>query len=122
MSGRVLADTVEWKRGLWAQTRGLMGRKQASADTAYVFPQPRAFRVPIWMLGVRTPLCVVWVVDERVTQVRVLPAWHGVGIAKADTVVELHPRHQWTVKAGDRLTVVDGRLIHERPSSPPAEI
>jgi len=108
----ILAERVVWKRGLWAQTQGLMGRKQVSSDCAVVFPQPRAFRVPIWMLGVRTPLCVVWCVGGVVEQVARLPAWTGVGVARADMVVELHASHADRIRAGDELAVADGALHH----------
>ena len=48
-------------------------------------------RQVVHMLFVRTPLDVLWLVDDEVTRVARLKPWRDIGVAKADRVVKLPP-------------------------------
>lgn len=112
MAGQPLATDVTHADTLLRQTLGAIGKKRLSDGWALVFPQPGAFRVPIHMLGVRTDLDAIWLLDERVQRVETLSAWTGLGVALADTVVELPAGAASDVSVGDRITIDDDAITH----------
>lgn len=104
---QVLAIDVELATTTLAQMKGLMGRSSIPESYALVFDfGDRASRT-VHMLFVRTPLDVLWLVDDRVEQVSTLGAWTGLGRAAADTLIELAPGVAEAVSAGDTVRVVD---------------
>lgn len=118
---RALATTVDLADSFVSQTVGLMGQSTVSDDYALVFEfgEPGfVYRVldtiprrVIHMLFVRTPLDVLWLRDEEVVKVATLSPWTGIGVAKADTIVELAAGSAEGVAVGDRVVV-------EREASP----
>jgi uncharacterized membrane protein (UPF0127 family) len=99
--GRALATEVELADSLRDQVRGVTFRDELPADFAMVFEFGRAGYRSIHMLFVRVPLDVLWLRDERVVKRKALAPWTGVGLAKADRVVEL------PAGAADGVTVGD---------------
>lgn len=106
---RTLATDVEVAGSLRAKFRGLRFRRSLPESYALVFPFDHAGRRDIDMLFVRTPLDVLWLEDERVRQVKTLRPWIGLGLARADCVVELPPGGADGVAAGDRVVVEGNR-------------
>jgi len=104
-TGETLVADVSYATDLRTRAQGLMGRKQVPDDYALVFPFDSAKPRLIHMLGVRTAIDVVWLVDERVERVETLPAWRGLARARADTILELAPGAADTVSEGDRLSL-----------------
>lgn len=87
-----------------------MGRASLPEGHALVFQFAQPQQRTIHMIGVRTALDVLWVDDETVTAVATLPAWRGIGRAKADMVIELPPGTAADVQVGDVV-----RLENEQP-------
>ncbi|SDF18887.1 DUF192 domain-containing protein [Halorientalis regularis] len=118
---RALATTVDLADSFVSQTVGLMGQSTVSDDYALVFEfgDPGFVyrlldtipRRVIHMLFVRTPLDVLWLRDEEVVKAATLSPWTGIGVAKADTIVELAAGSAEGVAVGDRVVV-------EREASP----
>jgi len=102
---RTLATDVEVADGLWAKFRGLRFRRSLPDDYALVFPFGHPGRRDIDMVFVRTPIDVLWISDDRVTQVKTLRPWTGFGLARADCVIELPSGAADGVGAGDRVVV-----------------
>lgn len=110
----VLARTVETAETEIEQMRGLMFRSSLPDDYALVFPFPAP---PWWlpdslsgwrsihMLFVHVPLDVLWLRDGEVQQVKTLRPWRGLGLAKADTVIELPAGTTTGVAKGDTVLV-----------------
>ncbi|WP_349254432.1 DUF192 domain-containing protein [Halorientalis sp.] len=118
---RALATTVDLADSFVSQTIGLMGQSTVSDDYALVFEfgDPGFFyrlrdtvpRRVIHMLFVRMPLDVLWLRGDEVVKVATLSPWTGIGVAKADTIVELAAGSAEGVAVGDRVVV-------EREASP----
>lgn len=93
---------AEVLEGAIEQHRGFIGQAEAP-DHALVFdfgaPSPRL----IHMLGVRTPLEVVFVSDQTVTRVETLRPWVGLAAESAEVVVEVAAGVG--VEEGDRFEV-----------------
>jgi hypothetical protein len=113
---RTLASTVETADSGLEQTKGLMFRSSIPEDYALVFrfedppfwtPDALAHWRSIHMLFVRFPLDVVWLLDGEVRQVKTLSPWRGVGMAKADTILELPAGAADGVEPGDAVVVED---------------
>ncbi|WP_018256238.1 DUF192 domain-containing protein [Halomicrobium katesii] len=113
---RTLADTVEVAASTVEQAKGLMFRGSIPDDYALVFrlhgpPWPLSALLgdygyqSIHMLFVRFPIDVVWLRDEAVAQVKTLSPWTGLGMARADTVVELPAGAADGVEPGDRVVI-----------------
>ncbi|WP_424019834.1 DUF192 domain-containing protein [Halorientalis pallida] len=112
---RALATTVDLADSFVSQTVGLMGQSTVSDDYALVFEfgdpgfvyrlLDTVPRRVIHMLFVRTPLDVLWLRDEEVVKVATLSPWTGIGVAKADTIVELAAGSAEGVAVGDRVVV-----------------
>ena len=113
---RVLASTVETADSTLEQARGLMFRSSLPDEYALVFrfadpprwlPEAFADWRSIHMLFMRVPLDVVWLRDDKVQQVKTLDPWRGVGLAQADTILELPAGAAAAVSAGDTVLVED---------------
>ena len=113
---RALASNVETADSDLQQLKGLMFRSSIPEDYALVFrfddppfwtPEALANWRSIHMLFVRFPLDVVWLLDGEVQQVKTLHPWRGVGLSRADTILELPAGAAEGVEAGDAI-VVDG--------------
>ncbi|MFB6307755.1 MAG: DUF192 domain-containing protein [Haloarculaceae archaeon] len=102
---RTLASTVEFAETFREQTLGLMFRESVPEDFALVFEFGRAGWRSIHMLFVRMPLDVLWLVDGEVRQYKTLQPWRGIGLSKADTVVELPAGAAEGVTKGDRIRI-----------------
>lgn len=72
------------------QARGVIGR-YPDENERYIFEFDSVDYRPVHMIGVRRPLRVTWYVDGEVTKEETLRPWIGVGIGKADKVVERRP-------------------------------
>jgi len=113
---RTLATDVDLAESLLEQSKGLMFRDSIPDDYALVF----RLHPPTWplsrllgdygyqsihMLFVRFPIDVVWLRGTEVAQVKTLAPWTGLGLARADTVIELPAGAADGVEAGDRVVV-----------------
>jgi uncharacterized membrane protein (UPF0127 family) len=124
---RALATTVDLADSFVSQTVGLMGQSTVSDDYALVFEfgDPGFFyrlrdtvpRRVIHMLFVRTPLDVLWLRDDEVVKVASLSPWTGIGVAKADTIVELAAGGADGVEVGDTVIVErEGPTTEDEPA------
>lgn len=102
---RTLATTVDMADSVRQKVVGLMGRSSVPEDYALVFPFDDASRRIIHTVFVRTPIDVVWLDDGRVVQVKTLSPWTGLGMASADTVVELPAGTADAVAVGDDVII-----------------
>ena len=101
----VLATDVEVAESLAAKMRGLRFRRGLPDDYALVFPFDRVGRRDVDMLFVPISLDVIWLVDDRVERAETLRPWVGVGIERADTLVELPAGTAADVTAGDLVRI-----------------
>ena len=101
----VLATDVTVADSFGAKLRGLRFRSSLPDGFALVFPFEDVGRRDIDMLFVRTPIDVLWLIDERVERVDTLRSWIGFGLAKADCVIELPPGAAESVSPGDRVVL-----------------
>ncbi len=124
---RALATTVDLADSFVAQTVGLMGQSTVSDDYALVFEfgDPGFFyrvrdtvpRRVIHMLFVRTALDVLWIRDDEVVKMATLSPWTGIGVAKADTIVELAAGSADGVAVGDTVVVErEGPATEDEPA------
>lgn len=111
-----MATTVETADTGLEQAKGLMFRSSIPYNYALVFrfddppwwtPVGLANWRSIHMLFVRFPLDVVWLLDGEVQQVKTLNPWRGLGMGKADTILELPAGAADGVDAGDTVVVKD---------------
>ena len=117
---RVLASDVDIAEGFVQTSKGLMFRSSIPEAYALVFefdpPEGLAAKLPfagddavarriIHMLFVRMPIDVLWLQGETVAQVSTLRPWIGIGMAKADRIVELPAGAAEGVEAGDTVVV-----------------
>ena len=107
---RVLATDVEIADSMLSQATGLMGRAELSEGYALVLEVGEGLFGPsrqvVHMLFVRTPLDVLWLVDDEVARVARLRPWRGIGIARADRIVELPPGAADGVEPGHAVQLV----------------
>lgn len=112
---RVLATEVELAETVGEQTKGLMFREEVPEDFAMVFrfddppwwtPDLLAELRSIHMLFVRESLDVIWLRDGTVEQVATLSPWTGLGLARADTILELRAGAADGVEPGDTVRIV----------------
>jgi uncharacterized membrane protein (UPF0127 family) len=111
-----LATEVDEATTLVEQAKGLMFRESIPEEYALVF----RLHGPAWplsallgeygyqsihMLFVRFPIDVLWLQGEEVAQVKTLSPWTGLGLARADTVVELPAGAAADVEPGDRVVI-----------------
>jgi uncharacterized membrane protein (UPF0127 family) len=113
---QVLATNVTVADSLLSTGRGLMFRStlpdefalvmEVGGDTLSPFTDgpPRQL---VHMLFVRMPLDVIWLDDSEVVQVSQLQPWRGIGMARADRILELPAGNADGVSVGDRVVVED---------------
>lgn len=106
-AARVLAADAEYAGSFLRKAIGLMGRSSIPDDYALVFSFSRSGRRSIHMIGVRTPLDVLWIEAGTVVRVETLQPWRGRAAATADTVIELAPGSADDVAVGDGVQVVE---------------
>jgi len=105
--GAVLATTVEHADSFGSQLKGLMFRDELPADFAMLFDFGRPGFRSIHMLFVRVPLDVLWLRDDEVVHRKTLSPWTGLGLARADRVIELPAGAAEAVETDDRVVVED---------------
>jgi len=109
----VLASTVEVADSTLSQAKGLMFRRSIPDDFALVmevggdggllFSGPS--RQFVHMLFMRFPIDVVWLHGERVVDTARLSPWTGIGVARADRIIELPAGSADGVDVGDTVSV-----------------
>lgn len=111
---RVLATNVDVADSVLSTGKGLMFRSTLPDEYALVmevggntlFPftsgPPRQF---VHMLFVRMPLDVVWLDGDEVVRVSRLQPWRGMGMARADRILELPAGSAEGVSVGDSVVV-----------------
>ena len=108
-SKHLLATDVEMADSLLSQATGLMGRAELPEGYALVLEVGEGLFGPsrqvVHMLFVRTPLDVLWLVDDEVTRVARLDPWRGIGVARADRIVELPAGAADGVEPGDAVSL-----------------
>jgi uncharacterized membrane protein (UPF0127 family) len=102
-----LATMVEYADSLPSKLRGLMFRRSIPDDYALVFRFDAVARRSVHMLFVPFPIDVVWLSDGIVERVETLPAWRGLAVERADTLVELPAGAAASVAVDDRLAIED---------------
>lgn len=107
----VLAADAELADSALSQAKGLMFRKSIPDDYALVmdigddggllFSGPS--RQFVHMLCMRFPIDVLWLREGEVVKTARLSPWTGIGVAKADTIIELPAGNAAGVSVGDRV-------------------
>ena len=103
--GEALATHVEVADSYRSRARGLMFRRSLPDGHALLFRFDGAARRSVHMLFVAFPIDVIWLVDGEVTHVKRLRPWLGLGLGRADTLVELPAGAADDVDVGDRVAV-----------------
>jgi len=113
-SHRALATNADVATTTLEQAKGLMFRDSLPDGYGLIF----RFHSPIWplsvlfgavgyrsihMLFVQTAIDVLWLQGEEVVQVKTLSPWTGLGLARADIVIELPAGAADGVEPGDRV-------------------
>jgi uncharacterized membrane protein (UPF0127 family) len=113
---RVLATEVEVAESTLAQAKGLMFRSSIPDDFALVMEVGSGGGLPltsgpprqsVHMLFMRFPIDAIWLRDEEVVKTARLSPWTGIGVAKADRIIEL-PAGAAEVVSVDDTVVVEG--------------
>lgn len=110
---RVLATDVEVADSTLAQAKGLMFRGPVPEGFALVMDLGGGSlsrgpgRQVVHMLFVRFPIDVVWLVDDEVQRTARLSPWTGIGLGRADRVVEFPAGTADGVAAGDVVRTVE---------------
>lgn len=121
-NSRIIATDVEVADSTISQAKGLMGRSSLPEDFALslevgdggLLPIPRGpSRQIVHMLFVRVPLDVIWVVDDEVIKTKTLKPWRGIGVGKADRILELPAGNAEGVKPGDTVRLVDAADVDQ---------
>ena len=100
---RTLATEVAIAQSRFKQARGLMFRRSIPDDYALVFPFEDAGPRTLHMLFVPFAIDALWLEDDRVTAVKHLAPFVGIGRGVADTVVELPAGAAAAVAVGDEV-------------------
>lgn len=101
----VLATEVEIADSLLGKARGLMFRRSIAEEYGLVFEFEAARSRSFHMLFVPFPIDVVWLVGKKVTAVKRLRPWIGLGRANADRAVELPAGAAAEVEQGDQVII-----------------
>jgi uncharacterized membrane protein (UPF0127 family) len=102
-----LATSVEYAETTFQQARGLTFRRSFPEDAAVVFPFDRAARRSVHTVFVPFDIDVCWLVDDTVERVTTMPAWRGLALAVADTLVEFPAGTAADVAVGDRIDITE---------------
>lgn len=117
---RVLATNVEIADSELSQMRGLMFRSEIPDDFALVMEVGNSGGLPflsgparqfVHMLFVRFPLDVIWLAEGEVRKVARMHPWRGMGMARADRILELPAGAAEGVEAGDTVRIVDNEAL-----------
>jgi uncharacterized membrane protein (UPF0127 family) len=100
-----LATEVELAESFLAQARGLMFRRSIPDDYALVFPFGGVAKRDTHMVFVPFDIDALWLVDGRVEAGQRLPAWRGLAVNEADTLIELPAGAAEAVGVGDEVRV-----------------
>ena len=84
-----LEYTVYSAESIIAKAVGLMGRPGIPKNTALLFDMGRPSQQPVHMLGVREPIRVWWVTNNRIKRTEQLKPWSGFAMDRGDTIIEL---------------------------------
>ena len=118
----VLANTVEVADSTFSQAKGLMFRSSIPDDFALVLEVGSSGGLPltsgpprqsVHMLFMRFPIDAVWLDSDRVVKTARLSPWTGLGLARADRILELPAGTADGIEPGD-VVVVEG-LDDETP-------
>jgi len=82
-----------------------MFRRSIPDDYSLVFPFDGVGRRDVHMLFVPFPIDALWLVEGEVERMKRLRPWVGLGIARADTLIELPAGAASEVEPGDSVTV-----------------
>lgn len=113
---QALATEVERPVSTLANAKGLRFRRELPENYAFVMDVGSESSLPLlggprWsvvdMLFVHVPLDVLWLVEEAVVGTKRLRPWTGVGVKKADTIVELPAGAASDVAVGDTVRVAE---------------
>jgi len=111
---RTLASEGEVADSALAQARGLMFRPSVPDDYALVLDVDGGglltsgpSRQFVHMLFMRFPIDVIWLQGEEVVKTARLRPWRGMGMAKADRILELPAGGADGVSVGDTVRVID---------------
>ncbi len=102
-----IASDVDVASTRWQRARGLMFTRGLPEGGALVFPFDATGRRSVHMVGVVAALDVIWTVDDRVTHVKRLRPMIGLGVGRADRIIECPAGAAADVEVGDRVAVVD---------------
>ncbi|ERH13379.1 MAG: hypothetical protein J07HB67_02418 [halophilic archaeon J07HB67] len=100
-----LATEVELAESFLTQARGLMFRRSVLDDYALVFPFGGVARRDTHMVFVPFDIDALWLVDGHVEATERLPAWRGLAVNEADTLIELPAGAAEAVGVGDEVRV-----------------
>lgn len=103
--GSPLATRVDVADSTLSRARGLMFRRSVPDDYALVFTFDGVGRRDVHMLFVPFPIDALWLVDGEVVKKKRLRPWLGIGVARADTLVELPAGAADDVEVGDSVSV-----------------
>lgn len=110
----VLASTVEVADSTLSQAKGLMFRSSIPDDFALVMEVGSSGGLPftsgpprqsVHMLFMRFPIDAIWLQGETVIKTARLSPWTGIGVAKADRIIELPAGAADDVTHGDTVIV-----------------
>jgi len=102
-----LATDVDVVDTFLSRARGLMFRRSIPDDYAMVFEFGEADDRDLHMVFVPFDIDALWLVGDEVVKVKRLRAWRGLGVATADTVVELPAGTADDVEPGDTVRLVE---------------
>lgn len=106
---RQIATNVDFAVSVIEQTQGLIGRTSLPADYALVFECSKdlllGWTQTVHMIGVRTPIDVVWVREGEVTKTATLQPWTGIAFGKADVFIELPAGGADAIAVGDQIQI-----------------
>jgi hypothetical protein len=111
---RVLATDVELADSALTQAKGLMFRASVPDEYALVMDIDGGGLVPfssgpsrqfVHMLFMRVSIDVLWLVDDEVTKTGRLRPWTGMGVARANRIIELPAGATDGVTVGDTVRV-----------------
>ncbi len=112
---RTLATNVELADSTLSQAKGLMFRSSIPDDFALVMEvggggglfslSSGPPRQSVHMLFMRFPIDVLWLDGDRVVKNARLSPWTGIGVSKADRIIELPAGAADGVSAGDTVVI-----------------
>jgi uncharacterized membrane protein (UPF0127 family) len=102
---RVLASNVERATSLYQSIRGLMFRGTLPEDYAFVIEFNRRAYRDIHTLFVQEPIDVIWLQDNTVEKIKRMYPYKGLGVARADTIIEFPAKQISNINPGDTIKI-----------------